>query len=123
MISSTKTWLPDGFPNSHKRDRASSKCSIRQTSQSVAEQAHRIAVPKPTRQLPPTLIQELAQLLADILVQDFQADRAATVGSLPQTNRKFLPNSPADLLDSTQQSAYRTDSAVNKSPDSIKESL
>ena len=123
MISSGKTSFPDGLPSTDTLTRASSKCSTRQTFRSVEEQAHRIANPGPTRQLSPTLIRELAQLLAEMLVEDFHADRGATVGSLPQTNRKFLPNSPADLLDSTQQSAYRTDSAVNKSPDSIKESL
>ncbi len=39
--------------------------------------------------LPAQLVEELAQILADILVEDFQADRRATVGSLSRSNRTF----------------------------------
>lgn len=88
MVSSSKTWFPDEFPNTPKPPRAFSKVSTRRTFRSVEDQAKRIVNLEPTSQLSPTLIRDLAQLLADLLVEDFQADRRATVGSLPRTDRK-----------------------------------
>ncbi len=45
-------------------------------------------------QLQPSLVKELAIILAEILIEDFQRDRQITVGSAPQTDRnaglKFL---------------------------------
>lgn len=38
-------------------------------------------------QLQPSLVKELAQMLAEILIEDFQRDRRITVGSAPQTDR------------------------------------
>lgn len=43
--------------------------------------------------LPAQLDGELVRILADILVEDFQADRGLTVGSLPQNNRNIRLNS------------------------------
>ena len=42
---------------------------------------------KRTIPIPAQLVEELAQLLADILVEDFQQHRRATVGSLSRTDR------------------------------------
>jgi hypothetical protein len=69
------------------------------------------------------LLNEIVVLLAEILVLDFQGYMQITVSSPPQTNRKFLPNSSADLLDSAEQFARHTLSAADTSPDSIKEAL
>ena len=54
--------------------------------------------------LPPGVRDDLVEILAEILVQDYQAHRMNTVGSPPLTNRKFLGESlgtsQTDLLDS-----------------------
>jgi hypothetical protein len=73
--------------------------------------------------LPSHQVDALIELLAEMLVLDFQADRKNTVDSPPQTDRKFLPKSSADLLDSAQQSVCRTHSAAHISQDSIKGAL
>ncbi len=39
--------------------------------------------------LPPEVKDDLVEILAEILVQDYQVHRTNTVGFPPQTNRKF----------------------------------
>ena len=59
---------------------------------------------KPTTPLPPKVDMDLVDILAEILVQDYQAHPTNTVGSPPRTNRKFstdtLCTGQTDLLDS-----------------------
>ena len=47
---------------------------------------------------------DLVEILAEILVEDYQAHRTNTVGSPPRTNRNFSPDTlctgQTDLLDS-----------------------
>jgi len=54
--------------------------------------------------LPPKVKDDLVEILAEILVQDYQVHRKKTVGSPPRTNRKFstdvLCKGQTDLLDS-----------------------
>ena len=59
---------------------------------------------KPATPLPPKVENDLIEILAEILVQDYQVHRTITVGSPPRTNRKFstdaLCKDQTDLLDS-----------------------
>lgn len=54
--------------------------------------------------LPPKVKDDLVEILAEILVQDYQVHRTNTVGFPPRTNRKILGKSlgtsQTDLLDS-----------------------
>jgi len=54
--------------------------------------------------LPPKAKDDLVEILAEILVQDYQVHRTNTVGSPPRTDRKNLPDSlctgQTDLLNS-----------------------
>jgi hypothetical protein len=54
--------------------------------------------------LPPKVKEDLVEILAEILVQDYQAHPTNTVGSPPRTNRNFSPDTlctgQTDLLDS-----------------------
>ena len=55
-------------------------------------------------ELPVWLVEELSDILAEIIVEDFQQDGKKLVGSPPRTNRKILGESlgtnQTDLLDS-----------------------
>jgi len=59
---------------------------------------------KPATPLPSKVEDDLVEILAEILVQDYQVHRKKTVGSPPRTNRKFstdvLCKGQTDLLDS-----------------------
>ena len=65
--------------------------------------------PKLIPPLPSHQVDAIIELLAEMLVLDFQADRKNTVGSPPQTNRTHPPDSSCagqgDLLDSAQHSS------------------
>lgn len=80
MISSRKQPCPEGPHNTDMCLSLSPKRSARQT------------FPSREDQTPPSsrLIQDLTQLLAEMRIEDFQADRRATVSFLPRTNRKIL---------------------------------
>ena len=69
----------------------------------------------------PALFDELVSMLAEMLVLDFQAHTKSTVGSPPQTNRRFLPNAPLSLLQSAQQPTRLTDATVDRDPNPDKE--
>ena len=54
--------------------------------------------------LPSKVKDDVVEILAEILVEDYQVHRTNTVGSPPRTNRKYSPNTlgmgKTDLLDS-----------------------
>jgi hypothetical protein len=68
--------------------------------------------------LPSHQVDALIELLAEMLVLDFQADRKSTVGSPPQTNRTLSPVSSCvdqtDLLDFEQQASCIADDVTYK---------
>ena len=56
----------------------------------------------------------LAEILAEILVLDYQRDRANTVGFPPLPNRKLLPISSPALLQFAQRSTRNPEATMDR---------